>query len=209
MLNNVLNNPQRFQNPPMFYGGMTNPRAHHSPATISLDGSVLAHLRNQRGWSGDDLGDKLNVSKQAISRWENYQIPEKKIAAVLKLMGVTPDEWEQIAQSLNNSGLYTDHAATVNYWYNQYSSELKSFIVPDETMNPWAAQGEIVLYDETTPPRRGDGCIIKTKSGESFCRIYQSRDSVNWHFHSLNPDTATTLRYDLIETVSKIVLRGG
>ena len=31
----------------------------------------LVQLRKNKGWSQDDLAKKLNVSRQAISRWEN------------------------------------------------------------------------------------------------------------------------------------------
>ena len=31
----------------------------------------LVHLRKSKGWSQEDLAEKLNVSRQAISRWEN------------------------------------------------------------------------------------------------------------------------------------------
>lgn len=31
----------------------------------------LVQLRKRKGWSQEDLAEKLNVSRQAISRWEN------------------------------------------------------------------------------------------------------------------------------------------
>ena len=31
----------------------------------------LIQLRKERNWSQEDLAEKLNVSRQAISRWEN------------------------------------------------------------------------------------------------------------------------------------------
>lgn len=34
-------------------------------------GENLINLRKQKGWSQDDLADNLNLSRQAISKWEN------------------------------------------------------------------------------------------------------------------------------------------
>ena len=36
-------------------------------------GENLANLRKQKGWSQDDLANNLNLSRQAISKWENNQ----------------------------------------------------------------------------------------------------------------------------------------
>ena len=34
-------------------------------------GNNLVNLRKQKGWSQDELADNLNLSRQAISKWEN------------------------------------------------------------------------------------------------------------------------------------------
>lgn len=53
---------------------------------------ILA-LRRNGGWSQEELADKLNVSRQSISKWEGAQsIPDiNKILEVAKLFGVTTD----------------------------------------------------------------------------------------------------------------------
>ena len=56
-------------------------------------GEKLQKLRQQAGMSQDALADKLNVSRQAVSRWERDEtMPEtEKIVLIADLFGVTTD----------------------------------------------------------------------------------------------------------------------
>ena len=49
--------------------------------------------RKKNGWSQEELADKLNVSRQSVSKWEGAQaIPDmKKILQMAELFGVTTD----------------------------------------------------------------------------------------------------------------------
>ena len=53
----------------------------------------IINLRKVHGWSQEDLAEKLNVSRQAISRWENETaLPDaQNILQISKLFGVTTD----------------------------------------------------------------------------------------------------------------------
>jgi transcriptional regulator with XRE-family HTH domain len=53
----------------------------------------LVKLRKQNGWSQENLAEKLNVSRQAVSRWENgtAQPDASNILILSKLFGVTAD----------------------------------------------------------------------------------------------------------------------
>ena len=53
----------------------------------------IVHLRKMNGMSQEDLADRLNVSRQAISRWEmNTAKPDaNNILQLSKLFGVTTD----------------------------------------------------------------------------------------------------------------------
>lgn len=54
----------------------------------------LMELRRQRGWSQEELGDKLGVTRQTVSKWElGSTTPEmEKLAAISDLFGITTDE---------------------------------------------------------------------------------------------------------------------
>lgn len=56
-------------------------------------GEKLQSLRQRAGMSQDALAEKLNVSRQAVSRWERDEtMPETdKVVALADLFGVTTD----------------------------------------------------------------------------------------------------------------------
>lgn len=53
----------------------------------------IIRLRKKNGWSQEDLAEKMNVSRQAVSKWESAQtIPDlEKILMLGELFGVTTD----------------------------------------------------------------------------------------------------------------------
>ncbi len=53
----------------------------------------IVKLRKMNGWSQEELADKLNVSRQAISRWEGgtAQPDATNILSLSKLFGVSTD----------------------------------------------------------------------------------------------------------------------
>ena len=53
----------------------------------------IVELRKRNGWSQEDLAEKINVSRQAISRWEGgtAQPDASNILQLSKLFGVTTD----------------------------------------------------------------------------------------------------------------------
>ena len=53
----------------------------------------IVKLRKNKGWSQEEVAEKLNVSRQAISRWEgaSAQLDAVNILQLSKLFGVTTD----------------------------------------------------------------------------------------------------------------------
>ena len=56
-------------------------------------GQKIADLRKKNNLSQEGLAEKMNVSRQAVSKWESEQsIPDiEKIVNLSKLFGVTTD----------------------------------------------------------------------------------------------------------------------
>lgn len=50
-------------------------------------------MRKKNGWSQEELAEKLNVSRQSVSKWESAaSIPDiNKILELSKIFGVTTD----------------------------------------------------------------------------------------------------------------------
>lgn len=57
-------------------------------------GDRMIALRESRGWSQDELAEKLNVSRQTVSNWENgkVRIDIVKASEVADVFGITLDE---------------------------------------------------------------------------------------------------------------------
>ena len=72
-------------------------------------GENLVNLRKQKGWSQDDLAENLNLSRQAISKWENdTSKPDiDNVMKISKLFSVTIDD-------LVNNDVVKDKAVTLN-----------------------------------------------------------------------------------------------
>ena len=80
--------------------------------TIMILADKIINLRKKNGWSQEELAEKLNVSRQAVSKWEGAQsTPDlEKILMMSKIFGVTTDflvkdeiEMEEISEDAENS----------------------------------------------------------------------------------------------------------
>ena len=69
----------------------------------------ILNLRKKCGWSQEELAEKINVSRQSVSKWESAQsIPEiNKIIELSKIFGVTTDyllkdDYEEIIENIQD-----------------------------------------------------------------------------------------------------------
>ena len=59
-------------------------------------GAKIKQLRLEKGWSLQDLGDRLGVGKSTVRRWENGEIASLKaetLKAIADAFGVSPLEF--------------------------------------------------------------------------------------------------------------------
>ncbi len=63
----------------------------------------MMELRKSRGWSQEELGERLGVTRQTVSKWElGLTTPEmEKLAAMSELFGITTDELIKGGAALN------------------------------------------------------------------------------------------------------------
>ena len=76
----------------------------------------IIRLRKKNGWSQEELAEKMQVSRQAVSKWEGAQtVPDlEKILMLSTLFGVTTDyllkdemEDEEFTQTNDDKADYT------------------------------------------------------------------------------------------------------
>ena len=68
-------------------------KRHGTEETIMILADKIARLRKKNGWSQEELAEKMNVSRQAVSKWESAQtVPDlEKILMLANFFGVTTD----------------------------------------------------------------------------------------------------------------------
>lgn len=66
----------------------------------------IARLRKKNGWSQEELAERMNVSRQAVSKWESAQaVPDiEKLLQLSALFGVTTDQLLKDGDELDGAG---------------------------------------------------------------------------------------------------------
>lgn len=94
----------------------------------------IIRLRKKNGWSQEELAEKMNVSRQAVSKWESAQsIPDlQKILQMANLFGVTTDyllkdeiEDEEFTDTPDAAGVKKVSMADANTFLNQRETAAK------------------------------------------------------------------------------------
>ena len=82
-------------------------------------GRIISAARKQKNLSQKELGDLLNVSNKAVSKWENgTAMPDfKKLNALAEYFGVTMDELLGFSNDKNNND-------NINDYTKEYINEL-------------------------------------------------------------------------------------
>ena len=87
----------------------------------------LMELRRSKGWSQEQLGEKLGVTRQTVSTWElGSTTPEmEKIAAISELFGITTDELikGEPPKAAANTAPLPEQKPTSRKFHYEYKSE--------------------------------------------------------------------------------------
>lgn len=90
-------------------------------------GEKLTKLRKDKGLSQEELAQELNVSRQAVSKWEsNSSYPETdKIIQICKIFNISMDEVIGLKESKEKNT--KNHFETFNKFTNEFISGIKMF----------------------------------------------------------------------------------
>lgn len=90
-------------------------------------GEILTNLRKGKGLSQEELANELNVSRQAVSKWEsNSAYPEtEKILAICKLFDVSMDEL--MGLKVKNIKKQNNLMAVLNRWCDSFVKSIRLF----------------------------------------------------------------------------------
>lgn len=82
----------------------------------------LMSLRKQKGWSQEELGERLGVTRQTISKWElGSTTPEmEKIAAISELFGISAD---YLIKGDDAQEMVTEKPQNVGFVKGEYKSK--------------------------------------------------------------------------------------
>lgn len=87
----------------------------------------LMELRRSKGWSQEQLGEMLGVTRQTVSKWElGSTTPEmEKIAAISDLFGISTDELikGEPPKATANTATLSDQKPTSKRFHYEYKSE--------------------------------------------------------------------------------------
>ncbi len=103
----------------------------------------LVRLRNQKGWTQEELAEKLDVSRQAVSKWERAEASPDidKLIALSRLYGVSLD-------ALLETGFAASEGA------------------PPQESGPMAGAGEEPAGEEGSAAREQDGGVVAVLLGD-------------------------------------------
>ena len=104
-------------------------------------GEIIARLRKEKGMTQEDLARELNISYQAVSKWENgISSPDiSNIKAIAQLFGVSIDSLfglELLPEKDNNR--FADADDAIKKTENTFAASDEKQIVKDERDNAFA-----------------------------------------------------------------------
>jgi phage repressor protein C with HTH and peptisase S24 domain len=208
-------------------------------AEQTLLGSIFRALREERGLTQADVGERLGMKAQG---WHPYEagrrkFTDEKMESILAAVGVTNADVEEMRAQILGRPQQRERVRDESFVINVYGRaragaqgiqvydvgepirtlDLRQLLgrstdgleVAGDSMVPWAEPGEVVLFDRDRYPKRGSGCIIETKTGEYYVKIYEKSDGSTLFVKELYPQERTiTFALRDVKGVYGVRLRG-
>lgn len=106
-----------------------------------------------------------------------------------------------LAYDLSEPDSYFDAA----WMFGDTSGTLR---VAGDSMTGYVESGQLVIYDKTRWPRRGEGCVVETLDGELYIKEYVRQDDQNLVVSQRFPPTELTFPLSEVKGVFAVRLRG-
>lgn len=90
-----------------------------------------------------------------------------------------------------------------------FGPDARSLRVAGDTMTGYVESGQLVVYDTSQWPRRGDGCVVELTNGDLHVSEYVSTAQGVLTVHIRFPDENLNFPMGEVKGVYKIALRGG
>ncbi|WP_164856288.1 helix-turn-helix transcriptional regulator [Lujinxingia sediminis] len=84
---------------------------------------AIRQLRTEKGYSQEELGDRLGVSKMTISRWEASDPPDNRVSEIAGALEISVTHLRRLAAGLNTRA--------------QAQAETTTFVRSDAGINAW------------------------------------------------------------------------
>lgn len=162
-------------------------------------GEKIKSLREQKGMTLEELGNKVGVGKSTVRKWENGMIANMrrdKIAKLADALETSPAElmgWKNPSRIIQNplgasripvysaAGAGREHLATDDIlYYIDYSGDPNGVIgvvIDGNSMTPTIPNGSVVIADRNLSVESGDIVIAVINSdNESLCKRLKKYD---------------------------------
>ena len=159
-------------------------------AELAALGEALGRLRRASGLSQAEAGERVGMTGQGWGLYESGKRAglfrpdiQTRLTAAL---GATPEalSLETPASAVSEAlatgggeGVSAPDRAYQGEAHRNISEETFTFQVQTEEVWPWASSGVVLVCDPGRWPRRGQGCVIETVSGETWLRLFDGADS--------------------------------
>lgn len=185
---------------------------------IKALGEALAAMRRDRGLSQGEAGARVGMTSQGWGLYESGRRmglfrPDVQRRLTSAIDG-SPEDLALMLASGEDSLSPVSVATGVESGSRSYDptplrTRTERLQLSNDDLSPWAASGVVVEFDPGIWPRRDQGCVIDTISGERLVRIYDRTEGTTIHLRG-GPDgldARTMMDRDTVHRVCAVIAR--